>query len=98
MKRYYEAGGVQISEEAMKKEFATRPTFNLSQQTAMFNRGTKPASDADNAMTAIAFFLRTVGSLRPDEQIPDPKTYVTDEFLKIIDSDAELKGFLRRAF
>jgi sulfonate transport system substrate-binding protein len=95
MKKHYEAGGVQISEAAMNKEFDTRPTFDLAGQLAMFNRGAQP-SRGDTTMNTIAAFMKEVGSLRADEALPDPKTYVTDEYLKLIDSDPQLKAFANR--
>jgi sulfonate transport system substrate-binding protein len=95
MKKHYEAGGVQISEAAMNKEFDTRPTFDLAGQLSMFNRGAQP-SRGDTTMNTIAAFMKEVGSLRADEALPDPKTYVTDEYLKLVDSDPQLKAFANR--
>ncbi len=88
MKRHYAVGGVNISEAAMNKEFDTRPTFDLAGQLTTFSRGGK----ADSAMNTIAAFMKEVGSLRADEALPDPRTYVTDEYLKLIDSDPQLKA------
>lgn len=96
MKRSYDAGGVHISEAAMNKEFDLRPTFDLAAQLAMFNRGAQ-ASQADATMNTIATFVKEVGSLRADEALPDPKTYVTDEYLKLIDRDPVLKAFANRS-
>jgi NitT/TauT family transport system substrate-binding protein len=95
MKKHYEAGGVQISAAAMNKEFDTRPTFDLAGQLAMFNRGAQ-ASRGDITMNTIAAFMKEVGSLRADEALPDPKTYVTDEYLRRIDANAQLKAFANR--
>jgi sulfonate transport system substrate-binding protein len=95
MKKHYEAGGVQISEAAMNKEFDTRPTFDLAGQLSMFNRGAQP-SRGDTTMNTIAAFMKEVGSLRAEEALPDPKTYVTDEYLKLVDSDPQLKAFANR--
>jgi sulfonate transport system substrate-binding protein len=92
MKKHYEAGGVNISEAAMNKEFDLRPMFDLGTQMAMFNRGAQP-SKADGTMNTIAAFMKEVGSLRADEALPDPKSYVTDEYLKLIDKDPVLKAF-----
>jgi sulfonate transport system substrate-binding protein len=96
MKRHYDAGGVVISEAAMNKEFDLRPTFDLAGQLSMFNRGATP-SRGDATMNAIAAFMKEVGSLRADEALPDPKTYVTDEYLKLIDRDPALKAFANRS-
>lgn len=95
MKRHYDAGGVQISEAAMNKEFDIRPTFDLAGQLDMFSRGAQP-SKADTTMNTIAAFMKEVGSLRADEALPDPKVYVTDEYLKLIDRDPALKAFANR--
>lgn len=95
MKKHYDAGGVQISEAAMNKEFDTRPTFDLAGQLAMFSRGAQP-SKADTTMNTIAAFMKEVGSLRADEALPDPKVYVTDEYLKLVDRDPALKAFANR--
>lgn len=96
MKKHYDAGGVQISEAAMNKEFDTRPTFDLAGQLAMFSRGAQP-SKADTTMNTIAAFMKEVGSLRADEALPDPKVYVTDEYLKLVDRDPALKAFANRS-
>ncbi len=95
MKKHYEAGGVQISEAAMNKEYDVRPTFDLSGQLALFDRS-KGASRADGAMVAITAFMKEVGSLRPDEPAPEVKTYVTDEYLKLVERDPQLKAFAAR--
>jgi sulfonate transport system substrate-binding protein len=92
MKKHYETGGVTISTAAMNKEFDLRPTYDLAGQLALFSRGTQPGR-ADTTMNTIAAFMKEVGTLRADEALPDPKTYVTDEYLKIIDRDPQLKAF-----
>lgn len=96
MKKHYDLGGVVVSEAAMNKEFDLRPTFDLAGQLAMFNRGAQP-SRGDMTMNNIAAFMKEVGSLRADEALPDPKTYVTDEYLKLIDRDPQLKAFANRS-
>ena len=95
MKRHYDVGGVNISEAAMNKEFDVRPMYDLASHLAMFNRGAQ-ASKAETTMNTIAAFMKEVGSLRADEALPDPKTYVTDEYLKLIDKDPVLKAFANR--
>jgi sulfonate transport system substrate-binding protein len=96
MKRHYDTGGVNISEAAMNKEFDVRPMFDLNSQLAMFNRGSA-ASRADTTMNTIAAFMKEVGSLRADEALPEPKAYVTDEYLKLIDRDPVLKAFANKS-
>ncbi|UHL63316.1 ABC transporter substrate-binding protein [Paralcaligenes sp. KSB-10] len=92
MKKYYATGGVSISEAAMNKEFDRRPTFDLSQQLALFKRGSQ-ASRVDTNMNTIASFSKEVGALRADEPLPDPKTYITDKYLKLVNDNPKLKSF-----
>lgn len=92
MTRHYEAGGVNISDAAKNKEFDTRPMYSLDEQLALFARGAQPGK-ADTTMNTIAAFMKEVGSLRADEALPDPKTYVTDEYLKRVAADPKLRAF-----
>jgi sulfonate transport system substrate-binding protein len=86
---------VNISTAAMNKEFDMRPTFDLAGQIGLMSRGAQ-AGRADNTMNTIAAFMKEVGSLRADEALPDPKTYITDEYLRLIDRDPQLKAFATR--
>jgi len=95
MKRHYDAGGVNISAAAMNKEFEVRPMFDLASHLALFAGGAQ-LSKAQTTMNNIAAFMKEVGSLRADEALPDPKVYVTDEYLKLIDRDPVLKAFANR--
>ena len=93
MQKFYEQGGVTISESAMNKEFDTRPTFDLAAQLAAMNRA-GGASPADGWFTRIGDFMKGAGSI-PD--VPAAKSYIDDAFLKIVDSDPKLKAFANRA-
>src|SRR5213595_2508848 len=57
MKTSYDQGGVTISEASMKKEFATRPVYDLAGQLKIMNRGSG-ASDVDGWMTKISDFMK----------------------------------------
>ena len=48
MKKFYDQGGVTISEASMKKEFTTRPTFDLAGQLKIMKRPTGGASEVDD--------------------------------------------------
>lgn len=95
MEKDYDAGGVRISEAAMNKEFDLRPTYDLRAQMALFD-ASKGLSQADVTMNRIAAFMKEVGALRPDEALPDAKAYVTDQYLKAVDSNPQLKAFAAR--
>src|SRR5918994_2349989 len=53
MKKFYEQGGVTISEAAMNKEFDTRPVFDLAAQLKIMNRAGGGASEGDKWLTGI---------------------------------------------
>jgi len=94
MKKFYEQGGVTISEASMKKEFDTRPVFDLAGQLKIMNRGAAGASDVDGWLTKIGEFMKASGTFA---EVPAAKSYVSDEFLRMVDKDPKLKAFANKA-
>ena len=89
MKTFYEQGGVTISAASMKKEFDTRPTFDLAQQLKIMRSG----GDVDGWLTKIGEFMKANGTFA---EAPAVNKFVTDEYLRIVDGDAKLKAFANR--
>jgi sulfonate transport system substrate-binding protein len=89
MKTFYEQGGVTISAASMKKEFDTRPTFDLAQQLQIMRSG----GDVDSWLTKIGEFMKANGTFA---EAPAVKQFVTDEYLRMVDADPKLKGFANR--
>ena len=92
MKKFYEQGGVTISEASMKKEFDTRPVHDLAGQIRVMNRATG-ASEVDGWMTRIGEFMKGSGAIA---EPPAVKSYVTDDFMRMVDRDPKLKEFANR--
>jgi ABC-type nitrate/sulfonate/bicarbonate transport system substrate-binding protein len=93
MKDFYAKGGVSISDASMKKEFDTRPTFDLKQQISMMNRGsgsTASNSQVDAWFAQIAVFMRETGSLT---SIPQVQDFVTSEYMTMVQNDPKLRDF-----
>ena len=93
MKKFYEQGGVSISEASMKKEFTTRPTFDLAQQLAHMDRA-RGNSDVDTWFGQIAIFMRETGAI---QTVPPSTDYVTDAYLKRVQADPKLREFANRS-
>ncbi|MFO1329213.1 MAG: ABC transporter substrate-binding protein [Rubrivivax sp.] len=93
MKKFYEQGGVTISEASMKKEFDTRPTFDLASQLARMDRA-RGNSDMDVWFGQIAIFMRGTGAI---QTVPQPTDFVTDAFMKRVQADAKLREFANKA-
>jgi NitT/TauT family transport system substrate-binding protein len=89
MKKFYAQGGVDISDSGMEKEFAERPVFLLDQQLKIMDRS-KGASEVDRWLTDIGKFMVDVGTV---PQAPDVKTFVTDDYMKMVAADPKLKAF-----
>jgi ABC-type nitrate/sulfonate/bicarbonate transport system substrate-binding protein len=89
MKKFYAQGGVSISDASMKKEFDTRPTFDLAQQLARMDR-TRGNSDMDTWFGQIGIFMRGTGAV---QSIPQPTDFITDSFMKRVQADAKLREF-----
>ncbi len=89
MKKFYAQGGVNISEASMKKEFDTRPTFDLAQQLSRMDRA-RGNSDVDTWFSQIGIFMRGTGAI---QSIPLSGDYVTDAFMKRVQADPKLRDF-----
>ncbi len=92
MKKFYEQGGVQISEASLAKEFDTRPTFDLASQIKLMDRGAG-ASQVDGWFTAIVDFMKVGGSI---QEAPASTSFITDEYMKRVASDPKLREFASR--
>ena len=93
MKKFYDIGGVTISEASMKKEFDTRPTYDLAGQLRIMDRS-KGASEVDRWMTQIGEFMKGTGAIA---EVPAASRYITDEYMKMVDRDPKLKEFANRS-
>jgi ABC-type nitrate/sulfonate/bicarbonate transport system substrate-binding protein len=93
MKKFYEQGGVSISEASMKKEFDTRPTFDLASQLARMDRS-RGNSDMDAWFGQIAIFMRGTGAV---QSVPQPTEFITDAYMKRVQADAKLRDFANNA-
>ena len=92
MKKFYEQGGVVVSDASMKKEFDTRPTFNLAQQLQAMDRS-KGASAMDGWFTSIGEFMRGTGAI---PNVPSAPDYITDAYMKRVNADPKLREFASR--
>lgn len=93
MKKFYEQGGVSVSEASMNKEFSTRPTFDLAQQLERMDRA-KGVSTMDVWFNDIATFMRGAGAL---QSVPAASEYVTDAYMKRVMADPKLREFANRS-
>jgi NitT/TauT family transport system substrate-binding protein len=93
MKKFYEVGGVTITEASMKKEFDTRPVYDLQKHLEIMDRSKGP-SQVDQWMSQISEFLKSVGTI---QSVQDPATYVTDKYMKMVAADPKLKAFAESA-
>ncbi|CAM3836185.1 ABC transporter substrate-binding protein [Polynucleobacter antarcticus] len=89
MKKFYELGGVSISEASMKKEFDTRPNYDLATELKIMD-STKGLSQADVWFNSIAAFMQSTGAI---QTVPAANEYLTDEFLKMVNADKKLREF-----
>ncbi len=92
MKKFYEQGGTNISEASMRKEFETRPTFNLAQQLQNMDRA-RGASTTDGWFSNIGEFMKGTGAI---PTVPPSADYITDAFMKRVAADPKLREFANR--
>lgn len=92
MKKFYQQGGVNISDAAMQKEFDTRPTFDLQQQLTAMDRA-KGASAMDGWFTQIAAFMQTSGSL---SKVPAAKDFIDSSYMAKVQADPKLSAYAKQ--
>jgi ABC-type nitrate/sulfonate/bicarbonate transport system substrate-binding protein len=93
MKKFYDQGGVAISDASMKKEFDTRPTFDLASQIARMDRS-RGNSDMDAWFGQISIFMRGTGAV---QSVPQPSEFITDVYMKRVMADPKLRDFANNA-
>jgi NitT/TauT family transport system substrate-binding protein len=89
MSRFYSAGGVTVSEAALRAEIARRPLFGLEEQLQLLSRANGP-SQADRWYEGLSAFLAQVGTV---QNPPAPAAYITDDVLRRIAADPRLRAF-----
>jgi ABC-type nitrate/sulfonate/bicarbonate transport system substrate-binding protein len=87
---FYRRGGVQIPSTAISQELHNRPAFDLSQQLSTMKRDTNGTSEFDHWMSDSAEFMKSVGMIAA---VPEPKAFITDRFLLMIENDPQLRSF-----
>ena len=92
MKKFYDQGGVVISDASLAKEFDTRPTFDLATHLKIMDRAAG-ASQVDGWFGAITEFMKGSGSI---QEAPAARTFITDDYLKRVASDPKLREFANR--
>ncbi len=92
MRKFYQQGGVSISDASMMKEFTSRPTFDLKQQLARMDRA-RGNSDVDTWFGQISIFMRGTGAI---QTVPASADYVTDTYMKRVQADPKLRDFANR--
>jgi NitT/TauT family transport system substrate-binding protein len=93
MTKFYEQGGVQISEASMNKEFDTRPVFDLATQLKLMDRA-GGNSQVDGWFISMADFMKASGSI---QEVPAVKSFITDEPMKRVAADPKLREFANKA-
>lgn len=86
---FYKQGGLEVSARAMDQEFALRPTFGLDEQIKMLDRASGK-STVDGWFEELGKFVVEAGTLPTN---PEPKSYITDEFMKRVAADPKLRAF-----
>lgn len=81
-KYYREKCGINLSDEVCLKEFELRPLFRTKQQIKMYERKGGKMSVVDKWMDDLAQYFVEVKKI---DKKPDPKTYITDKFLHMVD-------------
>lgn len=89
MSRFYQAGGVSVSDAALRAEMDRRPLFGLEEQLRLMSRANGP-SQADRWYEGLSAFMAQVGTV---QNPPAPSSYLSDDVLRRIAADPRLRAF-----
>lgn len=82
-------GGTEISASSAKAEMDLRPIYDLSEQLKIMH-GTGDTSEVDKWFNGIIAFMKDKGSI---QSTPDPKDFITDRYMQMVQSDPQLRAF-----
>jgi ABC-type nitrate/sulfonate/bicarbonate transport system substrate-binding protein len=88
----HEAGNTITMDDA-RTEIAIHPMFELKEQLKLMDRS-RGSSTAANWFAGIIDFMKRKGSI---DQSPDPKVFLTDDYLKLVGKDPKLRQFAETA-
>jgi len=86
---FYKEGGLEATPEAMDQEFKLRPVFSLDEQLKLMDNSKGP-SEVDTWFSNIGKYMTSVNTLSSN---PDPKSYITDKYMKMVAADPKLRAF-----
>lgn len=87
---FYHERGVQTPDAYLPEELRSRPAFDLAQQLSVMRRGPGGASQFDDWMSQTSAFEQSAGMIN---STPDPKSYITDKFIRMVQDDPQLRSF-----
>lgn len=91
LRKFFDTNGIKLKDNYLATEME-RPIYPLDEQLKMMAR-TSGKSTVDNAFDGLAGYLKNVGTI---SEVPDPKSYITDDYMKLVDSNAALKQFANK--
>ncbi|KRT68958.1 MAG: hypothetical protein A2W37_07270 [Chloroflexi bacterium RBG_16_63_12] len=78
--KFNQQGGVVLDKKWFEEEFKTRPVWTIPGQLELLARKDGKPSTVDNWFSAVGDYFISAGTLK---EKPDPKTFITDEFMKM---------------
>ena len=91
MRRYYGENGVELNDDALAKEYDTRPLFALDEQLKLLDRSKNGVSTADTWFGRLAAYLLSTGEI---EAPPLGQFYLTDRYVRWAAGAPQLRAFV----
>lgn len=87
---FFQSTGVNIPEKYLARELHDRPAFTLAEQLEIFRKEDGKRSKAEDWSDQVANFMVSVGTIK---KAPPAESYVTGDYLQMIEKDPKLKAF-----
>lgn len=87
---FFKSAGVDIPQKYLAQELHDRPAFTLAEQLEIFRQKDGKKSEAEDWSDQVANFMVSVGTIK---KAPPAESYVTGDYLQMIEKDPKLKAF-----
>jgi ABC-type nitrate/sulfonate/bicarbonate transport system substrate-binding protein len=92
LRKLFETNGIKLKDDYLATEME-RPIYTLDEQLKLLSRA-NGKSTADSAFEALSAYLKGVGTIT---DVPDPKSFISDQYIKAVDANPTLKAFANRS-
>ena len=91
LKQFFDKVGVKFDDKYLAQELNDRPVYSLDEQLKTFTPDAAGKSEILGWWHEVSDFMMSVKMIK---SVPDPKTNITNKYLKMVQDDPKLRAFV----